>query len=75
MKLFACFALFTLAAALPAAEKSPFVLDGRRAEPEEFPFAAGIMRNYIQTPGWCSGSLISPNYVLTAAKCLIKYVQ
>lgn len=66
------FGLATLATALPRSEKSPYILNGRRALPEEFPFAAGVMLNRPQTPGWCSGTLISRNFVLTAAKCLVK---
>lgn len=72
MKIIITFALLTLASALPSVEKSPFILNGRRAGPEEFPYAAGIMLNRPQNPGWCNGALISSNYVLTAGKCLVK---
>ncbi|XP_050072874.1 collagenase-like [Anopheles maculipalpis] len=49
--------------------KTPRIRGGVPAGPDEIPYAAGLM---IQTPignRWCGGSLVSVNYVLTAANC------
>uniref|UniRef100_A0A182Q977 Peptidase S1 domain-containing protein n=1 Tax=Anopheles farauti TaxID=69004 RepID=A0A182Q977_9DIPT len=54
---------------LPDATKTPRIRGGIPVGPEEIPYAAGLM---IQQPignRWCGGSLVSLNYVLTAASC------
>uniref|UniRef100_A0A182NIQ9 Peptidase S1 domain-containing protein n=1 Tax=Anopheles dirus TaxID=7168 RepID=A0A182NIQ9_9DIPT len=54
---------------LPDAHKTPRIRGGIPVGPEEIPYAAGLM---IQQPignRWCGGSLVSLNYVLTAASC------
>lgn len=51
-------------------EPSPYIIDGEVVGPKDVPFAVGIMLHRPQNPGFCGGSLISRNYVLTAASCL-----
>lgn len=51
---------------------SPFIIDGRPVGDKEIPYAVGIMVHRPMNPGWCSGLLISRNYVLTVAKCAVK---
>uniref|UniRef100_A0A182T345 Peptidase S1 domain-containing protein n=1 Tax=Anopheles maculatus TaxID=74869 RepID=A0A182T345_9DIPT len=49
--------------------KAPRIRGGVPVGPGEIPYAAGLM---IQQPignRWCGGSLVSVNYVLTAANC------
>lgn len=47
------------------------ILDGSIANPNDFPWAAGVLLSFEHDNGWCSGSLVSRNYVLTAAQCMI----
>uniref|UniRef100_A0A2C9H3X6 Peptidase S1 domain-containing protein n=1 Tax=Anopheles gambiae TaxID=7165 RepID=A0A2C9H3X6_ANOGA len=52
-------------------QKTPRIRGGVPVAPGEIPYAAGLM---IQQPignRWCGGSLISLNYVLTAANCFL----
>lgn len=66
--------LISLTSAVPLSENSPFIIDGEVVGPTEVPFAVGIMLHRPQNPGFCGGSLISRNYVLTAASCLTGFV-
>lgn len=46
------------------------ILDGEIADANEYPYMAGVMLHFDTTNSWCGGSLISRNFVLTAAKCV-----
>lgn len=46
----------------------PLIVGGQDATPHEFPFQASIQ--YKNGEHFCGGSLIKPNWVLTAAHCL-----
>uniref|UniRef100_A0A336MGW3 CSON001538 protein n=1 Tax=Culicoides sonorensis TaxID=179676 RepID=A0A336MGW3_CULSO len=64
--------LFSIATSNPLEEiYSPFIIDGEIVGPKDIPFAVGIMLHRPQNPGFCGGALISRNYVLTAASCLV----
>lgn len=50
--------------------RSPRILNGEVASPTELPYMAGVMLHFDSGNSWCGGSLISRNFVLTAAKCV-----
>lgn len=56
-----------LAFATPV-EKDRRIFNGELAEAGQFPYAVGL----ILPSGICGGSLVSPNYVLTAAQCIAR---
>ena len=70
--LFLVFVAF--ATAIPVDENDPsnHIIDGYTVGPKDIPFAVGVMLHRPQNPGWCGGTLISRQYVLTAASCLYK---
>jgi secreted trypsin-like serine protease len=47
------------------------VVGGNQASPTEFPFAVGILISFTENNGWCSGSLVSRNFILSAAQCFV----
>lgn len=70
--IFVLIGLVSIIYAIPLNDESlsPFIIDGEVVGPKDIPFAVGIMTHRPQNPGFCGGSLISRNYVLTAASCL-----
>jgi len=50
-------------------ELNPQIVGGTVATPHEYPFMVHL--GYRATSSWCGGSLIHPQWVLTAAHCLI----
>ncbi|XP_030767175.1 brachyurin-like [Sitophilus oryzae] len=46
------------------------IVGGQDATPHQFPFEVGLYIDYQLKNAFCGGSLISSNYVLTAAHCL-----
>lgn len=50
--------------------RSPRILNGEIASATELPYMAGIMLHFDSGNSWCGGSLISRNFVLTAANCV-----
>ena len=51
-------------------ERGGRIVRGTVANPTDFPFQVGVILHFDHTNGFCSGSLISVNFVLTAANCL-----
>lgn len=50
--------------------KNNRILGGEIAEQGTFPYSAGIITHNLASNGWCSGSLVSDLYVMTAAHCI-----
>ncbi|XP_052873595.1 collagenase-like [Anopheles cruzii] len=57
--------------ALPFSVKGPRIRGGIPVGPEEIPYAAGLMIQQSMGSRWCGGSLVSVNYVITAASCFL----
>lgn len=43
------------------------IIDGIHAEPGQFPYLVGVFTEFLEGTFFCGGSLVSQNYVLTAA--------
>lgn len=52
-------------------DRSGRIVRGELAGPGDYPFAVGLVISFTQDSSWCSGSLISRSFVLTAGSCLI----
>lgn len=48
------------------------VIGGSVASDSDFPFQVGLILNFRWNHGWCSGSLISSRFGLTAANCVVR---
>lgn len=46
------------------------ILNGDIAGPTQYPYIVGVMLHFNTGNSWCGGSLISRNFVLTAANCV-----
>lgn len=51
---------------------SPRIIGGQEATPHAYPYQVGIYVTYSGRTDFCGGSLVSKNYVLTAAHCAQK---
>lgn len=47
------------------------IVRGELAAPADYPFSVGLVISFTQDSSWCSGSLVSRNFVLTAGSCLV----
>lgn len=46
------------------------IVGGGEAERHQFPYQVGLVLHLSNGNGWCGGSLVSKNYVMTAAHCV-----
>ncbi|XP_058457238.1 collagenase-like [Malaya genurostris] len=60
--------LFVISVLAGPVEKNQRIFNGEVAAPGQFPYLVGL----ITSIGICGGSLISANYVLTAAQCIVE---
>ncbi|XP_054084644.1 serine protease 1-like [Zeugodacus cucurbitae] len=75
MKFIICFALtlaFTSAFVVPEYGPGGRITKGETAKPDQFPYQVGLQfYNGTENNGWCGGSIISNNWILTAAHCTV----
>ncbi|OWZ21824.1 Serine protease trypsin-like protein [Phytophthora megakarya] len=50
------------------------IYGGWDADIDNFPFVTGIRANGSESENFCGGTLIAPQYALTAARCLEWYL-
>lgn len=53
-----------------ASPRGSRIFNGEIAGPTDFPYMAGVLVHYDSGNSFCGGSLISRNFVLTAANCV-----
>uniref|UniRef100_A0A3F2YSH0 Uncharacterized protein n=1 Tax=Anopheles arabiensis TaxID=7173 RepID=A0A3F2YSH0_ANOAR len=53
------------------AQPSHRVVNGQEATPGQFPYQIALLSNFLIGTGLCGGSVLTNNYVLTAAHCVI----
>lgn len=46
-----------------------FILHGDMAQEQQFPWNVALLFHMADTNGFCGGTLLTPEYVLTAAHC------
>lgn len=51
--------------------KNGRIISGNETSPTDYPFAVGIVISFADESGWCSGSLVSRRFVLSAAQCFV----
>lgn len=67
---------FAAALAVPIAEVDPFVVGGENALPGQFPYIVSLLWNVLGVSTHvCGGSIISGNWILTAAHCITEIPQ
>lgn len=54
----------------PRQETDPAIIGGQRVQPGEIPFQALLLTYMGSSVSYCGGSLVHPNWVLTAAHCI-----
>lgn len=62
--------LMTFASTVTSLPRGSRIFNGEVAGPTDFPYMAGVMLHFDSGNSFCGGSLISVNFVLTAAKCV-----
>ncbi|XP_040160552.1 chymotrypsin BI-like [Anopheles arabiensis] len=50
---------------------SPRVTNGQEATPGQFPYQIALVSEFVITSGLCGGSVLTNNFILTAAHCVV----
>lgn len=50
-------------------QSNGFINNGHLAGETQFPWSVGLIFHMGETDGWCSGTLLTPDWILTAAHC------